>query len=146
MIFCDFCALSPSQRETLLAGFYQFLKPDGSLLLDVHSLNVFNSREEISTYERNQLDHFWSPEDYYGFLNTFKYDKEKITLDKYTIIEKERTRVIYNWLQYFSQDTLREEFEQNGFEADAIYADVAGAAFSPQSPDMAIVASKIPRL
>ena len=142
MIFCDFCALSPVQRKTLLGKFYTFLKPGGSVLLDVHSLNTFNSRDEIATYERNQLDNFWSSENYYGFLNIFKYDKEKVTLDKYTIVEKTRTRVVYNWLQYFSRDSLREEFENNGFEIEEFYADVAGAAFSSDSPDMAVVARK----
>ena len=120
----------------------KFLKPGGSVLLDVHSLNVFNKRDEVVTYEYNQLDHFWAAENYYGFLNTFKYGKEKVTLDKYTIIEEKRTRVVYNWLQYFSQDSLREEFEENGLEATEFYADVAGSAFSPDSTDMAVVARK----
>ncbi len=111
-------------------------------MLDVHSLNTFNSRDEIASYELNQLDSFWSPEPYYGFLNTFKYDEDKVTLDKYTIIEKARTRVIYNWLQYFSQDSLREEFEENGFKAEEFYSDVAGSTFSPESPDIAIIAKK----
>jgi SAM-dependent methyltransferase len=142
MIFCDFCALSPSQRKTLLAKFYKFLKPGGSVLLDVHSLNTFNGRDEVATYERNQLDNFWSSGNYYGFLNTFKYNKEKVTLDKYTIIEKARTRVVYNWLQYFSQNSLREEFEENGLEAEEFYSDVAGSDFSQESPDIAIVAKK----
>lgn len=142
MIFCDFCALSPAQRATLLAKFYTFLKPGGSVLLDVHSLNVFNSREEVATYERNQLDNFWSADEYYGFLNTFKYDEEKVTLDKYTIIEATRTRVVYNWLQYFSQDSLRQEFEEQGFTVEEFYSDVAGQAFHAESADMAIVAKK----
>ncbi len=142
MIFCDFCALSFWQRKTLLAKFYKFLKPGGSVLLDVHSLNTFNNRDEVATYERNQLDNFWSPDNYYGFLNTFKYDKEKITLDKYTIIEEARTRVVYNWLQYFSQDSLREEFEENGFKAEEFYSDVAGSTIFSESPDIAIVAKK----
>jgi len=142
MIFCDFCALSPAQRKTLLAKFHEFLKPGGSVLLDVHSLNAFNNRDEVVSYEYNQLDHFWSPENYYGFLNSFKYDKEKVTLDKYTIIEEKRTRVIYNWLQYFSQDSLREEFEENRFKVVGFYSDVAGSAFSSDSPDMAVVARK----
>lgn len=142
MIFCDFCALSPSQRKTLLAKFYKFLKPSGSILLDVHSLNTFNKRDEIVTYEYNQLDHFWSPENYYSFLNTFKYDKEKVTLDKYTIIEEKRIRVFYNWLKYFSQDSLREEFEENRFKVVEFYSNVAGLAFSSDSPDMAVIARK----
>ena len=142
MIFCDFCALSPAQRKRMLAKFYSFLKPGGAVLLDVHSINTFNSRDEVALYELNQLDSFWSPAKYYGFLNTFKYVEEKVTLDKYTIIEKERTRVVYNWLQYFNQDSLRKEFEENGFEAEAFYSDIAGATFSPESPDIAIVARK----
>ncbi len=142
MIFCDFCALSPTQRKTLLSKFHELLKPEGAVLLDVHSLNVFDSREEVATYEYNQLDHFWSSDDYYGFLNTFKYQEEKVTLDKYTIIEQARTRVVYNWLQYFSRDSLREEFEGSGFKIEELYSDVAGSAFSPESPDIAVVARK----
>lgn len=142
MIFCDFCALSPTQRKTLLSKFHELLKPEGAVLLDVHSLNVFDSREEVATYEYNQLDHFWSSDDYYGFLNTFKYQEEKVTLDKYTIIEKARTRVVYNWLQYFSRDSLREELEGSGFKIEEFYSDVAGSAFSPESPDIAVVARK----
>ena len=140
MIFCDYCALSPSQRKTMLGKFRKFLKPGGSILLDVHSLITFNSREESATYERNLLNNFWAPSDYYGFLNSFKYDKEEVTLDKYTIIEESQTRVIYNWLQYFSQESLRKEFEENGFKVEEFYADVAGAAIYPESPEIAIVA------
>jgi len=142
LIFCDFCVLSPLQRKTLLAKFYTFLKPGGSVLLDVHSLNTYNNREEVAIYERNQLDNFWSPGDYYGFLNTLKYEKEKITLDKYTIIENTRVRVVYNWLQYFSKDSLQYELEENGFEVEDFFSDVAGSLFSPESPDIAIVARK----
>lgn len=142
MIFCDYCALSPAQRKRMLAKFYSFLKPGGSVLLDVHSLNIFNRRDEAALYELNQLDGFWSPEKYYGFLNTFKYAEEKVTLDKYTILEKTGTRVIYNWLQYFSKESLQKELEKNGFEVIEFYSDVAGSAFSPDSNDIAVVARK----
>jgi len=142
MIFCDFCALSNSQRKTLLTNFYTFLKPGGAVLLDVHSLNSYASRDEVAIIERNQFDNFWSLDNYYGFLNTFKYDKEKITLDKYTIVEENRTRVVYNWLQYFSPDSLKTEFEEIGFEVVDLFSDVAGSVFHPESPDIAIVAKK----
>lgn len=142
MIFCDYCALSPVQRKIMLEKYHAFLKPGGSLLLDVHSLNTFHSREESASYEFNQLDGFWSPEDYYGFLNTFKYPEEKISLDKYTIIEQARTRVVYNWLQYFSPESLRLEMEASGFEVQEVYSDVAGTPFSPDSPDFAVAARK----
>ena len=141
MIMCDFCALSPAQRKTLLNKFRALLKPSGSVLLDVHSLDYFDQKEESATYELNQLFGFWSAQDYYGFVNTFKYDDEKVLLDKYTIIEPSRTRVVYNWLQCFSQESLAEEFGENGFKIEAVYSDVAGTVFNPESPEFAVVAA-----
>ena len=142
MIMCDFCALSPDQREVMLAKFLGMLERGGSVLLDVYSLAAFKQREEAATYQRNLLDGFWSPEEYYGFLNTFKYENEKVVLDKYTIIEKSRKRTVYNWLQYFSQESLRTEFERSGFRIEGYYSDVAGATFNPESLEFAIVARK----
>jgi len=139
---CDFCALSPEQRKLMLTKFFSLLKPDGSVLLDVYSLNSFNQKVESATYELNQLNSFWSPEDYYCFVNTFKYEEEKVTLDKYTIIEESRTRTVYNWLQHFSKDSLQDEFEENGFKVEDFYSDVAGSSFDPETAEIAVVAKK----
>jgi SAM-dependent methyltransferase len=140
MIMCDFCALSPEQRKILLKKFRSFLKPGGFVLLDVYSLNSFEQREESATYELNQLNGFWSPDDYYAFVNSFKYKDEKVSLDKYTIIEESRSRVVFNWLQYFSKESLIKEFEDNGFKIENVYSDVAGKAFESNSAEIAIVA------
>ena len=142
MIMCDFCALSPEQRKLMLSKYFLLLKPDGSVLLDVYSLTSFNKKEESAIYELNQLNNFWSPQDYYCFVNTFKYDKEKVTLDKYTIIEESKTRVVYNWLQHFSTESLSEEFEENGFKVKELYSDVAGTTFDPETTEFALVAKK----
>ncbi len=143
MIMCDFCVLSPGQRKKMLLKFNSLLKVGGSVLLDVYSLNSFNQKEESSSYELNQLNGFWSPDDYYCFVNTFKYEKEKIILDKYTIIEESRKRVVYNWLQCYSKNAIRAEFEENGFKVEEILSDVAGKAFTPESTEIAIVARKL---
>jgi cyclopropane fatty-acyl-phospholipid synthase-like methyltransferase len=142
MIMCDYCALSPKQRVKILSKFHSMLKLDGSVLLDVYTLNSFDQKAESATYELNQLNGFWSPNDYYCFVNTFKYVQEKVILDKYTIIEESRKRVVYNWLQYFSNDSLRKEFEDNGFKVEEVYSDVSGKTFNPESPEIAIVAKK----
>jgi len=142
MIMCDFCALSSEQRKVMLSKFSSLMKPGASVLLDVYSLNSFNLKKESAAYELNQLNGFWSPEDYYCFMNTFKYEKEKVMLDKYTIIVESGKRVVYNWLQYFSKDSLQHEFEENGFELEEIYSDVAGKTFTPESTEIAVVASK----
>jgi SAM-dependent methyltransferase len=142
MIFCDFCALSPAQRKHLLEKFHRLLKKDGSVLLDVHSLNVFDQKEESTTYELNQLDGFWSPNPYYGFLNSFKYEEVNVFVDKYTIVEESKTRTVYNWIQCFSPESLAIEFEETGFKIENFFADVAGTAFTEDSDEIAVVATK----
>ncbi|MHC4110864.1 MAG: SAM-dependent methyltransferase [Planctomycetota bacterium] len=143
MIMCDFCALSPAQRNKMLTKFHTFLEPGGKALLDVYSLNAFEQREETALYKANLLDGFWSADKYYGFLNTFKYEREKVVLDKYTIIEAERTRTIYNWFQDFSPETLEREFTECGFAIEKIFSDVAGTPFDSKANEFAVVAKKI---
>jgi len=143
MIMCDFCALSSTQRKTILRKFRKILKSSGSILLDVYSLSAFEQKEEVATYEVNQLNGFWSPNKYYGFLNTFKYDEEKVSLDKYTIIELDRTRKVYNWLQYFAPEDLEREFIDAGFSVKGLYSDVAGTPYDRKSSEFAVIANKV---
>lgn len=143
MIMCDFCALSPAQRTVVLTKFFKLLRPGGAVLLDGYSLEAFAGRDEKSLFEVNLLNGFWSSHRYYGFLNTFKYEKEKVMLDKYTIAEPGRTRTVYNWLQYFSREAIEKEFTGNGFRIENMYADVAGTPFNPDGNEFAIVARKV---
>jgi SAM-dependent methyltransferase len=140
IIMCDYCALSPAQKQVMLAKFRTFLKPAGAVLLDVYSMNAFANRKEDSTYEPNLLDGFWSANRYYGFQNTFKYEIEKVVLDKYTIVEANRIRIIYNWLQYYSPESLAEEFMENGYIIEDVFANVAGDRFDQGYDEFAIIA------
>ncbi len=143
MIMCDFCVLSPFQRKKMLDKFHTYLVSGGSVLLDAYSLKAFEQIEETAIYQANLLNGFWSPKKYYGFLNTFKYEGEKVVLDKYTLIEADRTRTVYNWLQYFSPEALEREFVESGLAIEKIYSDVAGSPFDVKSKEFAIVAEKL---
>jgi 2-polyprenyl-3-methyl-5-hydroxy-6-metoxy-1,4-benzoquinol methylase len=143
MIMCDFCALSPAQRRTLLRTFHTLLVPDGAVLFDVYSLAAYRERQEAATYGPNLLNGFWSPQKYYGFLNTFKYDEEKLVLDKYTLVEATRTWTIYNWFQHFTPEALERELVESGLVVQSFYSDVAGSPYSPASREFAVVARKM---
>lgn len=143
MIMGDFCALSPLQRKLMLEKFHALLKDGGSILLDVFSLKGFEEKTEVSLYEYKLLHGFWSSNDYYGFLNTFKYEDEKVVLDKYTLVEEESSKVVYNWLQYFSEDMLLNELKDSGFNIQAIYGDVAGSNYSKNNTEFAVIVEKL---
>ena len=142
MIFCDFCALNPEQRKTMLKKYFDALNKDGRLLLDVFSLNTYNNKEEVAIYEKNQLFGFWSPNEYYGFLNTFKYKEFKVVLDKHTIIEENKTKVIYNWLKHYSIEEITRELEEAGFIVEEVYANLAGDEYNEDAMEIAVVAKR----
>ena len=114
----------------------------GRLLLDVFSLKTYNNKEEIATYEKNQLFGFWSPNEYYGFLNTFKYEEDKVVLDKHTIIEENKTKVIYNWLKHYSVEEITRELKEAGLIVEEVYTNVAGDEYNEDSLEIAVVAKR----
>lgn len=126
----------------MLDKWFALLQPGGALLLDVYSLRAFDERVESATYAPNLLDGFWSPHPYFGFLNTFEYEADKLLLDKHTIVEETGIRVIYNWLQHFDPHTLELELQAGGFVLEALLGDVAGASFDPAASGFAVIGRK----
>ena len=139
MIMCDYCALSPAQRRRLLERVGRLLAPGGTFLFDVYSLAAFETWEEQVAYGRELMDGFWSSRPYYGFLDTFRYEAEKVVLEKYTIVEPGEMREYFNWFQHYDVASLTAEVEAAGLRVDVIHGDVAGAPFEPSLPEFAVV-------
>jgi SAM-dependent methyltransferase len=139
MIMCDYCALAPTQRSTMLAKFRNLLSAQGRIVLDVYSLQAFDAREEGTLFEQNLMDGFWSPDPYFGFVSSFKYHADKVSLDRYTIVEPLRTREIFNWLQYFSPESLEREVAAAGIEIETLLGDVAGKSYAATDSEFAVV-------
>ena len=109
----------------------------------MYSLAAFAQKKEVATYEVNLLNGFWSPDKYYGFVNTFKYEGHKVSLDKYTVVESDRIRTVYNWYQYFTPEDLEREFAEAGFSVKEFYSDVAGTPYDRESSEFAVIANQI---
>lgn len=142
MIYCDYCVLSPQQRSRLLGIIHQHLAVGGHFLVDVFSLSAFRERKEGTVCEPRLMGGFWSADDYFGFMQTCKYEDAHVVLDKYSIFETERSFEVYNWLQYFTCDEMTAELREGGLQVVDWYADVAGSAFDPDAPEIAVVAQK----
>ena len=142
LIYCDYCALSPEQRQNLLSCFYQSLKDDGTLLFDVYSLNSLAQRQENATCAPHLMNGFWSAQPYFGFVNTFIYTDLQLAVDKYTFIEAEQSREVYHWLQYFTPESLEQELHQAGFEVVTVFDDMCGQPYTGQGPSFTVQAQK----
>ncbi len=140
MIMCDFCALSPDQRAVLLRKFRSMLADGGAILLDVYGVRMFDEREESTTYAPNLMDGYWADAEYFGFVQSYKYQAAQVILDKYTIVERDRTRWIYNWFQCFTPESLESEFAEHDLQIAEYLGNVAGGSYDPEATEFAVVA------
>lgn len=145
MVMCDYSALSSEQRCRLLERLTSLLAPGGRFVFDVHGLGSLHSHREGVAYAPDLMGGFWARSRYHGFLHSFVYEKERVTLDKYEIIEAHQRRTIYNWLQHFDADALDRELEENGFHLEQLMGDLAGADFDADADEFAVVAARLPR-
>ena len=79
MIMCDFCALSPSQRRDHARQVSRASRAGGSVAARcLLSARLRTNGRRPRRIAPDLMDGFWSPNPYFGFLNTFKYEAEKV--------------------------------------------------------------------
>ncbi|WP_162047846.1 class I SAM-dependent methyltransferase [Vibrio taketomensis] len=140
LVMCDFCALSPAQRSVLLGKFKSMLAPNGVIAFDVYTATRFDQQSDFITLGKNTMNGFWSADDYWCIQSSFAYQPELVTLDKYVISEANREWTVYNWLQHFTLDMIKNELEPHGLAIKASYSDLRGNPLV-ESDEMAFVVS-----
>jgi len=140
LIYTDLCALSPEQRKLLLGRMRGMLNPGGQIVLDVAGIGSFNQREEVTIIQDKMMGGFWAADNYVGIQRTFLYQEECLALDRYVIVEPGETWQIYNWLQYFTPETIEAELQSAGLKIDEMIGDLTGVPLQPKSDFIGIVA------
>jgi SAM-dependent methyltransferase len=142
MIMRDYCALPPHQRRALVGKIEHLLEPNGAFLFDVDSMVALEAGRELISFAPSPTGGFWSPSPYFEFLTTFVYREDGVALHKFTIVEAERTRTFYNWVQHFSPERVAAELGQAGLSRTSILGDVTGRPFDATSPEFAVIARR----
>ncbi len=140
MIFCGYCLLNDNQRQKLLRILRDSLKETGHLFMDVCTEQFFDNIDEGTGLSYVEKDGFWSPFPYFEFVSAFKYPDSRVSLEKYTIVEAQRTYEIFNWLKHFTTEELTREFMDNGLEVIEIYPDFGSNNRKGKGKVMAVVA------
>ncbi|WP_206663621.1 SAM-dependent methyltransferase [Prescottella subtropica] len=140
MIMRDYCAMIPDARRRLLGVVREHLADGGSFFFDVDAAPAFDRVEERVVHARSLMDGFFSPRPYFGFLDTFRYEQERVSLDKYEIVEQGGTRTYFNWTQFFTPGELTAELREAGLSVVEVLGDVAGAPYDPAAPQFAVIA------
>ncbi len=138
LVMCDLCALNPAQRSELFGKYKSLLASNGSIALDVYTATRFANQNESLSLERNAMNGFWSDKDYWCIQSSFKYEEEKVTLDKYVISQEDKEWTVFNWLQHFTIEELSQELEAHGLEIKRAYSDLKGTPLV-DGDEMAVV-------
>jgi len=140
LIYGDLCPLGPDQRRSLFDRVKRWLSPRGHFVFDVSSSALFEGIEESANYEAAPEGGFWSPDPYFLFTNRYKYPDDMAYLDRYAIVEANRKREIFNWIQCYDPDGLRAELRRAGWEAEEMLGNVAGDPLDPDAHFFAAIA------
>jgi cyclopropane fatty-acyl-phospholipid synthase-like methyltransferase len=139
LIYDDYCVLKPKDRKILLQKIHAALEDGGAFLVDVLSIKHFDIIQEKRTCAYLKSGGFWSPNEHFVFESTHKYEREKVFLERSTVIERNRNFTIFNYLKCFELDEIMQELSAQGLQTVSYYADVAGAKYFPDSTQIALV-------
>ena len=141
LIYTDLCVLSPEQRTNLLGRMREMLNPDGRIVIDVAGMGLLADKEECTYIEERLLDGFWAEGDYVGIQRTFVYPEEHLSLDRYLIIEPNETWQVFNWMQYFSPESLQAELRLAGFDVVKMVGELTGEPLQDGGDFIGVIAS-----
>ncbi len=141
LIYCDYGALSTQDRQIIMNNIYNHLKPGGKFLLDVFSMEKYNTFQEKQTWENCQNGGFWREEKYLAFNGSYKYS-DNVTLEQTSIIVNNKITNYYIWDTYFTKETLMKEAMEAGFKVCQVFGDVAGETYHQDSLTIAILLEK----
>ena len=142
LIYCDFCVLSPSQRQALLNRIADMLNPGGKLVIDVAGIAALDQKSEITLCENQLMNGFWAECDYVGMQGTFIYPEQSLALDRYLIVEPNETWEIFNWFQHFTPSSLESELSHAGFEVEHMMGSLTGEKLKPDSNVIGVISRK----
>jgi SAM-dependent methyltransferase len=129
LIYCDYAALSITDRHILLRKVYQALKPSGKFIFDVFT--PLMRKDESHSWQYYEDGGFWSEKPHFCFESIYQYDDEDITELRQSIVLTEETTNCYNvWDHFFTKEALLSEIQTVGFNTFEFYGDISGKEFS----------------
>ena len=110
--------------------------------MDVAGMGSFARKEESIILEDRLMGGFWSATDYVGIQRSLVYPKERLSLDRYLIVEPKETWQIFNWFQHFTPESIEVELMDAGFSVDLMVGDLSGEPLKSHGEYIGIISSK----
>lgn len=142
LIFCDFGAVTNSERDILLKKIYKALKSGGLFIFDVFTDKKKDESDLGRSWELTK-DGFWNKKPHLALTETFLYSEADTFLDQTIVITEDEEINIYRLFNHFyTKLTMSKVLDEFGFRKYDYYSDVTGKEYSEESETLAVVAKK----
>ena len=141
LIYCDYGALIPKEREELLRRLYRALKPGGLFVFDVFTPRYHTGHKNRKSCKIHLKGGFWSPKPHICLSADYSYDNN-IRVSCCANVDCNGLRRYNIWDTCYTQQSLLDEITPAGFALEAFYGDVAGATLTGDSETICAVWKK----
>ncbi len=142
MIYCDFAALTFSERQLLLSKVYSALKPGGLFIFDVFTDLHFKDQPARNEWTVNQRGGFWSAEPYIHLEATHYYADNTVSVSQNIILTEKETKEYLIWDTVYNSKRLADEITPSGFSVAGEYGDACGSSLTDNSQTLCFVVKK----
>ncbi len=142
LIYCDFGALSDSNRDILLKRIHKALKPEGVLVFDVFTRFNWGQQSSRNWYVSDAG--FWRACPNLVLDQTFHYEEENVFLKQYIVIENSGNTTTYKmWDHYYSKETISKLMKEHGYQVQDIWSDLTGKPYEDNTRSLGVAVKKI---
>lgn len=141
LIYCDFGVLCPEDRHRVLSRAHAHLRPGGRMILDAFASAHETNFQPYQRWQHRPQGGFWRKEPYILMEESRLYPGHVIGQQIHIITDTSVTPY-YLWNTCYTPKRLAAEAEKAGFRMIAVYGNVAGEPYSPESDTLAAVLEK----
>lgn len=140
LIYCDYAALTPDERQTLVQKVYKALKPGGLFIFDVFSENQFiNNKANSTSWTLCKNGGFWSTEPHICLQATYLYENNAVAVDQYVIVRNDEIKEYLIWDTAYTIPKLTDEVSSLGFSVKSVLDDVCGSPYTGEADTMCFI-------
>lgn len=137
LIWCDYGALTSTERHALLPRVARALRPGGLFVLDAFTPAWLAGRAESTSWSLNDAGGFFSPFPHLHLSAEYHYG-DRVSLDRHVVIAED-ARVHNIWNTCFARQELLDEVASFGFTEIGFFDDVAGSPHTGTGPTLCAV-------
>lgn len=142
LIYCDYGALIPEERKTLLSKIHRALKPNGLFIFDVFTERTHNGKSDHTYWSWNENGGFWSGKPHLSLEAEYYYHEHMAKVKKAVVVTENTIDEYLIWDTVFNEQTLLDEVTPSGLKLHGIYDDVCGSPYTGDADTLCLVLKK----